>query len=370
MFNRSEKGRIRYAVVGAGNIAQVAVLPAFEHAKENSQLAAIVSDDPEKRAALGKRYDVATAGYDGLEALASEEGVNAVYLAVPNTLHRTFTERAARAGLHVLCEKPMAMTSEDCRAMITACDAAGVQLMVAYRLHFEETNLKALEIVRSGRIGEPRYFSAAFSQQVRAGDIRTRADMGGGALFDMGIYCINAVRFLFGAEPVDVMAYQVDGADARFREVDETTTAILRFPGDRLAQLTASQGASDVDTLRVVGTEGDLRVEPAFGYTGELKHYLTIGGKTRESTFAKRDQFAPELIHFSNCILTRQTPAASGREGWADVRIMEALDRSARTGERVHLEPFDPGRRPDPAHEMKKPAVRPPKTVRAPSPSR
>jgi predicted dehydrogenase len=254
--------------------------------------------------------------------------------------------------------------------MITACDAAGVQLMVAYRLHFEETNLKALEIVRSGRIGEPRYFSAAFSQQVRAGDIRTRADMGGGALFDMGIYCINAVRFLFGAEPVDVMAYQVDGADARFREVDETTTAILRFPGDRLAQLTASQGASDVDTLRVVGTEGDLRVEPAFGYTGELKHYLTIGGKTRESTFAKRDQFAPELIHFSNCILTRQTPAASGREGWADVRIMEALDRSARTGERVHLEPFDPGRRPDPAHEMKKPAVRPPKTVRAPSPSR
>jgi predicted dehydrogenase len=370
MFDRSDKGRIRYAVVGAGNIAQVAVLPAFEHAKENSELAAIVSDDPEKRAALGKRYHVATASYDELERLAADEEVDAVYLAVPNHLHRPFAERAARAGLHVLCEKPMAMTSEDCRAMVASCDQAGVQFMVAYRLHFEEANLQALDIVRSGQIGEPRYFTAAFSQQVRPGDIRTRADLGGGALFDMGIYCINAARFLFGAEPDEVLAYQTHGADPRFHGVDETTTAILRFPGSRLAQLTASQGASDVDTLRIVGTEGDLRVEPAFGYTGVLKHYLTVGDKTRESSFAKRDQFAPELVHFSECVLRSRAPAASGREGWADVRVMEAIVRSARTGERVRLEPFDPGRRPDPSDEMRKPVVRPPKTVRAPSPSR
>jgi predicted dehydrogenase len=368
--DRSEARRIRYAVVGAGNIAQVAVIPAFEHATENSELAGILSDDPVKRALLGKKYRVATAGYGDLEAFIADEEIDAVYLALPNALHRPFAERAAHEGAHVLCEKPMALTSDDCRAMVEACDAADVRLMVAYRLHFEEANLRALELVRDGQIGEPRYFSASFSQQVRAGDIRTRPELGGGALFDMGIYCINAVRFLFGAEPIEVTAFQVHGVDPRFRDVDETTTAILRFPGDRLAQLTASQGASDVDTFRVVGTEGDLRVEPAFGYTGALKHFLTVGGKTREATFAKRDQFAPELIHFSECIRNEKAPAASGREGWADVRIMEAIGRSARTGERVALEPFDPGRRPEPADEIRKPAVRRPRPVRAPSPNR
>jgi predicted dehydrogenase len=363
--------RIRYAVVGAGNISQVAVLPAFAHARENSELVAIVSDDPAKRTALGERYGVATAGYDELESLAKQNSIDAAYIALPNTLHRSFTERAARAGLHVLCEKPMATSSDDCNAMIDACATARVKLMIAYRLHFEEANLRAVDIAQSGRIGDPRYFTAAFSQQVREGDIRTQGGLGGGALFDMGIYCINAARYVFGAEPTEVMAYQTHGADERFREVDETTTALLRFPHDRLAQITASQGAADVDTFRVVGTLGDLRVEPAFGYTGDLKHYLTIAGKTEETTFAKRDHFAPELVHFSSCILEDKTPLPSGREGLADVRILEAMRRSARTGARLSLEPFDPGARPDPADEMRKPPVnKPPEMVHAPSPSR
>lgn len=263
---------VRYAVVGAGNIAQVAALPAFQHAKENSELVAIVSDDPEKRAALGAKYDVAVVPYAELESLIVRERVQALYLALPNTLHRPFVERAARAGVHVLCEKPMAMTSEDCHAMIDVCDAAGVELMIAYRLHFEAANLEAVQLLRDGKLGEPRYFSAVFSQQVRDDDIRTRAETGGGALFDMGIYCVNAVRYLFGAEPVEVVGYQRQ-VDRRFKGVDEMTTAILRFPDDRLAQFTASQGAADVDSFRVVGTEGDLRVEPGFGYVDELTHY-------------------------------------------------------------------------------------------------
>ncbi len=365
-----DRNRVRYAVVGAGNIAQVAVLPAFEHAGENSSLAAIVSRDPEKRSALGARYGVPACGYDDLEKIIVREGIDALYIALPNTLHRPFVERAARARVHVLCEKPMAMTSEDCRAMVAACEAAGVRLMVAYRLHFEEANLRAMEIVRSGRIGEPRYFSAEFSQQVREGDVRTRSATGGGALFDMGIYCVNAARFFFGAEPTDVLGFQARSTEERFREVDEMTTAVLRFPGDRLAQFTASQGAADVDSLRVVGTAGDLRVEPAFGYTGELKHFLTAGGRTQERAFAQRDHFAPELVRFSAHVLAGTRPAASGYEGWADVRIMEAIERSARTGRRIALDPFDPGARPRLDDELRKPPVRPPEPVRAPSPSR
>ena len=264
----------------------------------------------------------------------------------------------------------MAMSSSDCHAMIEACDGAGVRLMIAYRLHFEEANLRAVEIIRSRQLGEARFFSASFSQQVRLGDIRTRAETGGGALFDMGIYCVNAARFLFRAEPTEVLAYQASGADERFRQVDEMTTAVMRFPGDRVAQFTASQGAADVESLRVVGTEGALRVEPAFGYRGELKHFLTIGGKTEETTFPKRDQFAPELVHFSDCLLNGLNPNPSGLEGLADVRILEALTRAARTGTRITLEPFDPGRRPDFSGEMQKPPVREPPTVRAPSPSR
>ncbi|HTB73807.1 MAG TPA: Gfo/Idh/MocA family oxidoreductase [Polyangiaceae bacterium] len=370
MAHRTDKDRVRYAVVGAGNIAQVAVLPAFAHAKENTELAAIVSDNAEKRASLGKKYGVATATYADLETIADQEEVDAVYLALPNTLHRPFVERAAAAGLHVLCEKPMAMTPDDCEAMVSACDEADVRLMIAYRLHFEECNLRAVEIVRSGQIGEPRFFSAAFSQQVRSGDIRTQSQTGGGALFDLGIYCINAARFLFAAEPIEVVAFQVHGSDERFREVDEMTSGLVRFPGNCIAQITASQGASDVDSYRIVGTDGDLRVEPGFGYTGVLKHFLTVGGKTEETTFGKRDQFAPELVHFSQCILEGTRPRPSGREGWADVRVMDAMAQSARTGERVALDRFDPGARPDPSQEIRKPAVRPPKTVHAPSPSR
>jgi predicted dehydrogenase len=373
MPRRSDTPKVRYAVVGAGNIAQVAVLPAFAHARENSELAAIVSDDAEKREVLGERYGVPTARYDDLEALIDRERIDAIYIALPNTLHRPYVERGARAGVDILCEKPMAMSSADCRAMMAACEEAGVRLMIAYRLHFEEANLRAIDRVRSGWLGEPRYFSAVFSQQVRAGDIRTEASRGGGALFDMGVYCVNAARYLFGAEPYEVFGFDAtDATDkhSRFRGVDEMTTGVMRFPGGRLAQFTCSQGAADVDSLRITGTDGDLRMEPAFGYSGALKHYVTVGGKTTEQAFGKRDQFAPELVSFSAAIVEGRPPLPDGREGLADVRVMEALRRSAQTGERVSLEPFDPGPRPRLADAIQKPAVTPPKPVNAPSPNR
>src|SRR6185436_3320586 len=215
--------------------------------------------------------------YDALERVLAESGADAAYIALPNTMHRAFTERCAGAGVHVLCEKPMAMTSDDCVAMIRECAEHGVKLMIAYRLHFEEANLRAIELARSGRLRELRYMSSVFSQTVREDDIRARADVGGGALFDMGIYCVNAARYLFRAEPTSALAFGVPGRDGRYPGVDETTSALLRFPGDRIAQLTTSLHAAHASEFRLVGTAGDLRVEPAFGYATELVHHLTVG---------------------------------------------------------------------------------------------
>src|SRR5215211_1906007 len=169
---QNQQQKVRYAVVGLGHIAQVAVLPAFAHA-ENSELAALVSDDPEKLEKLGRRYKVkARFSYNQYEECLRSGSVDAVYIALPNHLHRPYSEQAARAGVHVLCEKPMAVTEDDCLSMIRVAEENGVKLMVAYRLHFEEANLKAIELVQGGKLGDPRLFESVFTMQVKAGDIR------------------------------------------------------------------------------------------------------------------------------------------------------------------------------------------------------
>jgi glucose-fructose oxidoreductase len=361
---------VRYAVVGQGYIAQVAVLPAFRHARENSELAALVSDDPRKLRALGRRYGVPRlADYDGYDALLASGDVDAVYVALPNSMHREFTERAAAAGVHVLCEKPMAVTAADCLAMIRACARARVRLMIAYRLHFERANLEALEAVRAGRIGEPRVFDSLFTMQVRKGNVRLDAELGGGTLYDIGIYCLNAARALFRAEPTEAFAFSARSADPRFREVDEATSAVLRFPGDRLATFTSSFGAADTAAYQVVGTKGNVRVDPAYEFAGRLRLAVTAGGRTTRREFPRRDQFAPEILHFSDCVLAGREPEPSGAEGLADVRAIEALYRSARTGRPVRIPPTRGVRRPDPRLERRRPPVEKPDLVNARAPT-
>ena len=367
----ARSGRVvRYAVVGLGHIAQDAVLPAFEHAGENSRLAALVSDDPVKLRALGRRYDVKNLfSYEDYDACLNSGLVDAVYIALPNSLHAEYGRRAAQAGIHVLCEKPLAVTEEDCQSMIEAARAEKVKLMTAYRLHFESANMEAVELVRSGKLGKPRFFESAFSMQARPDDIRLRTATGGGTLYDLGIYCINAARYIFEDEPSEVFGWSVSSRDPRFREVDETTSALLRFPGERMAMFTSSFGACDVSSFRVVGTEGELRCEPAYEYLGDLKHYLTVDGKQSERTFAARDQFAPELVYFSDCVLENVEPEPSGIEGLADVRVVRAIYRSAAEGRPVKLEWFEKARRPGPEQEMRRPRVRRPELVHARPPS-
>lgn len=363
----SRRRKIRYAVVGLGHIAQVAVLPAFANARRNSVLTALVSQDATKLRELAERHEVPH-GFTDFDACLESGEIDAVYIALPNHLHCEYTVRAAEAGVHVLCEKPMAVTSAECGKMIHAVEAAGVQLMIAYRLHFEEANLKAIETVQSGVIGDVRAFSSVFALNVREGNIRLESELGGGTLYDIGIYCINAVRGLFRDEPTQVCALSAKGSDPRFSEIDEMTGAVLRFPQERLATMQASFGVAEVGSYQVLGTKGTLRVDPAYDYASGLTHHLTVDGKTTKKTFKKRDQFAPELTYFSDCILQGNTPEPNGYEGMVDVQIIEALYASARSGQSVQLDLPSKEDRPTLAQERSAPPVREPELIHAEPP--
>ena len=361
---------VRYAVVGLGHIAQVAVLPAFGHAKRNSVLTALVSDDPRKLKQLSRRYDIPYCySYRQYDQCLREGHIDAVYIALPNSLHCDFAVRAAKAGIHVLCEKPMAVTQQECRRMVQAADQADAKLMIAYRLHFEKANMDTAEVARSGKLGNLRLFNSVFTMQVREGDIRVKAKLGGGSLYDIGVYCINAARYVFQANPTKVSACTVKGTDRRFRDVDEMTTAWLEFPGDRLATFVCSFGAADNSAYDVVGTKGRVRLDPAYEYVGELRQELVLNGKSRSHRYEAGDQFAPELLYFSDCVLNDRHPEPSGLEGLIDVAIVEALYRSAKTGRSVSLSLPDKKQWASHHQVMKRPPVQKPTLVRVKSPS-
>jgi glucose-fructose oxidoreductase len=241
-----------------------------------------------------------------------------------------------------------------------------VKLMVAYRLHFERANLEAIEIARSGRIGEPRLFTSTFTMTVVPGNIRVQRALGGGVLYDIGIYCINAARSLFRDEPIEVRAF----AAGAIGDVEESVSALLRFPNERLASFTASFGAGKVSEYRLVGTKGELAVDPAYEYARPLEHRLSMEGNVvSERRFAKRDQFAPELLYFSDCLLTNRDPEPSGEEGLADVRVIRALYQSIATGEAVELAPYQRRERPSLEQEIRRPPIEKPSVIHARAPS-
>ena len=364
----TSKRIVRYAVVGLGHIAQVAVLPAFAHARRNSRLTAIVSGDRTKRREIATRYglDQAFSYEDFDECLRA---VDAVYIALPNSMHAEYTIRAARAGVHILCEKPMAVTVDECRQMIAACRRAKVKLMIAYRLHFETLNLAAMDLARSGRLGELKFFNSSFSMTVRRGDIRTKRAYGGGTLYDIGVYCINAARNLFRAEPTHASAVSINSGSSTLAEIDETTASVLRFGKDRLATFVTSFNASDVASYRIVGTKGHLHADPAYDYAEGLEYRLTIDGRTTRKETAKRDQFAPELLYFSDCVLKNREPEPSGDEGLQDVRIVQALYQSAKAGRPITIRPFTKAVRPTGRQRITRPRVKKPALVKVQSAS-
>jgi glucose-fructose oxidoreductase len=370
--------KIRYAVVGLGYIAQKAVLPAFDHAK-NSELVALISSDPTKLALLSKKYKVShTADYDHFENCMEESKANAVYIALPNSLHYEFAMRAFKLGLHVLCETPLATNVSECAELIENARTKNLKLMVAYRLHFDAGNLEAVKIASASnahsqtepKLGELKIFNSVFTLPVRdRQNIRLKEEMGGGTAFEIGIYCINAARYLFQSEPLEVSAFTGTQDSSFFSQVEESMSAIMKFPRGRLACFSVSFGASESSYYELMGSKGKLRVEPAYNFESNLKHQLTVGSKTSVKTFPKHDQFAAELVYFSNCILHNIEVESSGYEGYVDVQIIRALYESCISGMSIKLHLSAPEQRPSKKLEINIPPSKKARLIHATGPS-
>jgi predicted dehydrogenase len=325
---------IRYAVVGAGWISQEAFMPGVAQSG-NSTIAAIVTGDMDKGAKLAAFHNVPQAvPYQDYDALLASDAIDAVYIALPNSMHADFAIRAAKAGKHILVEKPLATSVADAQAMITAAGNAGVFLMTAYRLHNEPGTVAVLDHIRKGSIGTPLIFQSVFSFQSTLGNHRLLANHWGGPLQDLGVYSINAARHIFGEEPILATAtiHQPKG-DPRFAEIEATLAATLTFPAGGIAQIVSSFGAGSVDNYRIVGSMGDIEMDPGFKFDFAMKMRLRRDGVTTETTFPQTDHFGAQVAYFSDCITSGTPPEADGEEGLADMQALIAIEMAARTGQ-------------------------------------
>ena len=362
--------QVRFAVVGLGHFAQTAILPAFEDVSRHAVLAALVTGDSDKAAKLSRRYKVPAFKYSQYDTLCSSGDIDAVYIALPNSQHCDFTERAAHAGLHVLCEKPLASSVEDAESMVATCQAMKVRLMTGYRLHFEEGNLHAIKVIQSGKIGAARLFISTHTMQIDPDNIRVDLSLGGGPVEDIGIYCLNAARYVFQAEPEEVTAFAVHGSDARFKEVPEAVSATLRFSEDRLATFVCGFGQAKSSEYRVIGTKGTLKMDPAFTWHDGMTQTISIGKTEKSRTFRHRGQVAAEIDYFTNCILNGTDPEPSGKEGLIDVKIIDAIRQSYTHKKTVQIKGLVSDRRPQPTQAIHRKVSRKPQTVKVSPPSK
>lgn len=351
--------KIRYAVVGLGYIAQTAVLPAFKNAETNSVLTALVSGDEQKLKLLGAKYKLDKLYlYSQFETMLKNQEVDVVYITTPNFYHRNIMETAAKYGVHVLCEKPMAVTTEDCLSMIQSAEQNHTKLMIAYRLHFEAANLDAVSKAQHKEIGELKIFNSVFTMNVKdKKNIRLKNPKdGGGPLYDIGVYCINAARYLFRSEPTEV--YAMAGSD-------KDISVIMKFPQGRLANFSISFGSYATADYDLIGTEGRIRMENGYEYSTAMDLKTYKDKKTSTKKYPKRDQFAPEIIYFSDCIIKNKNPEPSGIEGLADVKIIEALLLSLELGSPISVEPENKKIRPTGQQKISKQPISPPKPFHA-----
>ncbi len=372
LMSRQPKKKIRYAVVGLGYIAQIAVLPSFKNARKNSRLVALVSGDREKLKKVGEKYKIDKCYlYSEFEDCLRRGEVDAIYIATPNFYHRNIMETAAKYGIHVLCEKPMAVTTEDCLGMMSVAEKNNIQLMIAYRLHFEAANLEAIKITQSKRIGEAKIFNSVFTMQIRdQNNIRLHeSEKGGGPLYDIGIYCINAARYLFKSEPIEVFAMSGNSRDSRFKKTDEIVSAIMKFPDGKMANFCISFGAFASADYDLIGTKGRIRLEKGYQYAYPMTLKTYEDKKITTKKYARRDQFSPELIYFSECIQKKKKPEPSAEEGLADVKIIEALLLSLDLGSPIRLDEINKRTRPNEQQKITKPSFARPKLFNVVAPS-
>lgn len=364
--------KVRYALVGLGDITQEAMLPGIKHTG-NSEVVAFVTGDAEKARLVGEQYGVTTSyGYDRFEEMLRSGTVDAVYLATPNWRHAEFAIPALKAGIHVLVEKPLDVSTAKAREILEAEKASSAKLMVAYRLHFEPATLSTIDTVRSGDIGDVTLFSSTFAQMVDPENHRAQNGDLAGPVLDMGPYPVNAARYIFGAEPEEVVsAVGTRHPEAGLGDFDDTVAVTLRFPGNRLAQFTVSYYANTLDAFFAVGTKGSVYVNPAYMYGKPLEQSVTIGEKKSHKSFKNTDHFGGEMKYFSDCILNNKDPEPDGEEGYADVRVLEGILRALKSGKPEKLEPFTRAKRIDTAgQEQTLSAQKPPELVNTSNPGK
>ncbi|MGI4983157.1 MAG: Gfo/Idh/MocA family protein [Janthinobacterium lividum] len=340
--------KIRYAVVALGDISQEAMLPGFAHTG-NSEVTAFVTSDLEKARKVGEQYKVTdTYTYEQFGEMLASGKVDAIYLATPNWRHAEFAIPALKAGIHVLTEKPLEVSTAKCQEILDAAKASTAKLMVAYRLHFEPATLSTITKIRDGDLGELILFSSTFTQLVDPENHRAKNGIDAGPLFDMGPYPVNAARYVFGAEPTEVVsAVGVRHPDAGLGDFDDTIAVTLRFPENRLAQFVVSYYGNTLDSYFVVGNKGSIHMQPGYMYGKPLEQVTTIGQDESSKSFKNTDHFGGELKYFSDCILNDTTPEADGEEGYADVRVLEGIKKALESGGPVTLEPFERTKRID-----------------------
>jgi predicted dehydrogenase len=333
--------KLGWAIVGLGSLSIHQILPAFAQC-DKSKVVALVSGHQEKANKLALRYGIAAKNiynYKNYDSIKENAEVDVIYIVLPNGMHSEYTVRGLEAGKHVLSEKPMANTPEECQQMIDAARKTKRKLMVAYRCRYEPYNQEAIRIARSGELGPTKLILADNGWKI--GDPSqwrlNKKLSGGGSLMDIGIYALQSARYLSGEEPIEVNAVMYTTPnDPRFKEVEETINFQLRFPSGVLANCTSSYGSASQSHYRVVGTEGWLDMDPATLYGG-LRMRVHRGDATEERPLPVRDHFALEMDHMSDCVMQNKEPLTPGEEGLRDLKLMMAVYEAARTEKTVKL---------------------------------
>lgn len=337
--------RVGFAIVGLGRLSVEQLLPAFAKC-EKAKPVALVSGSPDKAKQIAAQYGIAEKNiydYKTYDELKNNEEVKAIYIVLPNGMHREFVLRGAAAGKDILCEKPMANNSKEASEMIQACEKAGRKLMIAYRIQYEPHNRKVRELIKSGEFGKVKLIESVNGQ--RQGEaLQWRHDQklaGGGALPDIGLYCLNTSRFLLGEEPIEISAMQYSTpGDPRFKEIEENMLFQMRFPSGALVNASTGYDFHDSKRYRVNLNTGWIEMDPAFNYEGLQLQTSRADGKmerTEQIKLPQKNQFAAEIDHFAECILENKQPYTTGEEGLQDHRIMEAIYEAARTGKTIKL---------------------------------
>jgi predicted dehydrogenase len=308
----------------------------------NSRITGLVSGHRDKAERIAAQYGVPKSSiysYEDMDRMRDNKAIDAVYVALPNSMHAEYTIRSAKAGKHVLCEKPMSTTVSEAEAMIAACKAAQVKLMIAYRMHYEPLHLKAVKLIRDGKLGKVETLNGAFGFNATPGAWRLKKSLaGGGSVFDVGIYVVNACRYLTGEEPTKFTAMvSTINQDGRFDEVEENVSWTMKFPSGVLATGSSTYGTQMPGYFKAFGERGWLEMNPAFNYEGlRLRGSYSTGGRGApnveiDEANPERDpmHFTREADHFSECILKNQIPSSPGEEGLRDMEYIRAIYAAA-----------------------------------------